>query len=99
MVEIELLFYVEAQGGAPFEAWFRDLDVKAQGKVTVALGRLKNGGAAKVAGVGDGVFEFKLDWGPGYRLYFGRDGEQIILLLCGGTKKRRGHDIAKAKRF
>ena len=88
MDEIELLFYVDTQGGAPVETWFRDLDVKAQAKIAVALDRLKHGGAANVAGVGESVLELKLDWGPGYRIYFGKDGERIVLLLCGGTKKR-----------
>ena len=72
--------------------------MKAQAKMTVALERLKRSGAANLAGVGESVFELKLDWGPGYRLYFGKDGERVVILLCGGTKKRQSQAIAKAKR-
>jgi putative addiction module killer protein len=50
-----------------------------------------------VKGIGDGVSELKLDWGPGYRIYFGQDGKTIVILLCGGTKKRQSRDIATAK--
>jgi putative addiction module killer protein len=50
-----------------------------------------------VEAVGEGVSELKLDWGPGYRVYFGQAGKTIIVLLCGGTKKRQGRDIAAAK--
>jgi putative addiction module killer protein len=65
----------------------------------VALDRLKRGNVSNVAGVGESVFELKLDWGPGYRLYFGRDGDRIVILLLGGTKKRQSRDIATAKGF
>jgi putative addiction module killer protein len=60
---------------------------------------LKRGNVSNVAGVGESVFELKLDCGPGYRLYFGRDGDRIVILLLGGTKKRQNRDIATAKSF
>ena len=97
MADLDLLLYQDARGRAPFEGWFRELDAQTQAKVTVALDRLKRGNASNVAGAGEGVFELKLDWGPGYRLYFGRDGARIVILLLGGTKRRQGHDIARAK--
>jgi putative addiction module killer protein len=99
MAELELLVYADGLGRTPFEDWFRELDVQAQAKVTVALDRLKRGNISNVSGVGESVFELKLDWGPGYRLYFGRDGDRIVILLLGGTKKRQDRDIARARRF
>jgi putative addiction module killer protein len=50
-----------------------------------------------VKGVGGGVFEYRIDFGPGYRVYFGKDGDTLVILLGGGTKKRQGHDIATAQ--
>ncbi len=99
MAELKILVYADSRGRAPFEKWFGELDARAQAKATVALDRLKRGNISNVSGVGDSVFELKLDWGPGYRLYFGRDGDRIIILLLGGTKKRQSRDIASAKSF
>ena len=99
MAELRILVYADSDGRAPFESWFRELDARAQAKVTVALDRLKRGNVSNVSGVGESVFELKLDWGPGYRLYFGRDGDRIVILLLGGTKKRQSRDIATAKSF
>jgi putative addiction module killer protein len=99
MSELKILVYADHHGHAPFESWFEKLDARAQAKVTVALDRLKRGNVSNVTGVGESVFELKLDWGPGYRLYFGRDGDRIVILLLGGTKKRQSRDIATAKSF
>ena len=97
MAEFDLRSYVDEHGRVPFEAWILGLDRQAQAKVTIALSRLQRGNLSNVKGVGEGVFEVKLDWGPGYRVYFGRDGKTIVILLCGGTKKRQSRDIAAAK--
>ena len=97
MAELDLLSYVDESGRVPFEAWILDLDGHAQAKVAIALSRLQRGNMSNVAGVGEGVCELKLDWGPGYRVYFGQDGKTIVILLCGGTKKRQSRDIAAAK--
>jgi putative addiction module killer protein len=64
--------------------------------VTFAITRIAQGNLSNAKAVGGGVFEFKIDFGPGYRLYFGRDGERIIILLGGGTKKRQQRDIEAA---
>jgi putative addiction module killer protein len=97
MAEPVLLSYVDAHGRIPFEDWILDLDRQAQAKVAIALSRLQRGNMSNVAAVGEGVCELKLDWGPGYRVYFGHDGKTIVILLCGGTKKRQSRDIAAAK--
>jgi putative addiction module killer protein len=67
--------------------------------VAIALSRLERGNTSNVEAVGDGVAELKLNWGPGYRIYFGQDGKLIIILLTGGTKKRQSQDIAVAKAY
>ena len=94
---IELRTYVDESGKVPFEAWVLDLDKQAQAKVTIALTRLASGNTSNVEAVGEGVSELKLNWGPGYRVYFGQDGKTIMILLGGGTKRRQARDIATAK--
>ncbi len=93
----ELKQYVDAAGRSPFGLWFGRLDVAAAARVTTYLTRLGQGHWSNVKGVGTGVFEVKIDFGPGYRVYFGKDGERIVILLGGGTKKRQSQDIENAK--
>lgn len=94
---MEIREFLDARGGSPFASWFDDLDAQAAAKVTVALTRMERGNLANAKAVGGGVQEFRIDWGPGYRLYFGRDGNTLIILLCGGTKRRQQDDIAEAQ--
>jgi putative addiction module killer protein len=93
MPELALRSYVDEHGRAPFEAWVLDLDSQAQAKVAIALSRLQAGNMSNVKGIGEGVCELKLDWGPGYRVYFGQDGKTIVILLCGGNEEaaKPGH--------
>ena len=94
---MEIREFLDARGGSPFAIWFDDLDAQAAAKVTVAVTRMERGNLSNAKGVGGGVQEFRIDWGPGYRLYFGRDGDTLIILLCGGTKRRQQDDIAEAQ--
>jgi len=64
--------------------------------VTVAIARLEQGNLSNVKGVGEGVLEYRIHFGPGYRVYLGRDGETLVILLTGGTKQRQQHDIREA---
>jgi putative addiction module killer protein len=89
--------YLDDHGGSPYAAWFDDLDAIAAAKVTIALSRIERGAVSNVKGVGEGVLEFRIDFGPGYRIYFGRDGERLVILLAGGSKRRQSDDIAAAK--
>jgi putative addiction module killer protein len=93
----ELRYYLASDGQSPFEKWFAGLDAAAAAKVSVALARLEQGNLSNAKGVGEGVLEYRIDWGPGYRVYFGRDGEVLVILLTGGTKKRQQRDIDTAK--
>ena len=65
--------------------------------MSVALARMEGGNFSNVKGVGEGVLEFRLDWGPGLRVYFGRDGDVLVNLWTGGTKRRQQRDTAAAK--
>jgi putative addiction module killer protein len=94
---VDILEYEDANGSSPFGRWFAKLDAKAAAKVTVVLTRLGQGNTSNVRGVGAGVFEIKIDFGPGYRLYFGKDNDTLVILLGGGTKKRQANDIASAQ--
>jgi putative addiction module killer protein len=94
---IELRYYLAGDGTSPFEEWFSGLDVAAGAKVSVALARIGLGNLSNVKPVGEGVLEYRIDWGPGYRVYFGRDGEVLVILLTGGTKQRQQRDIGTAQ--
>lgn len=93
---MEIVEYTLADGRSPFGKWFEDLDAVAAAKITVAINRLAQGNVSNVKGVGAGVLEQKVDFGPGYRIYFGRDGDKLIILIGGGTKQRQNRDIADA---
>jgi putative addiction module killer protein len=93
---IEVVEYLEPHGRSPYAEWFDRLNAPAAAKVTIALTRMAHGNFSNAKSVGGGVHEYKIDFGPGYRMYFGRDGEQLILLLGGGSKKRQQRDIAEA---
>lgn len=93
----EVLLYQERDGRSPFAEWFDALDGQAAAKVTIAIERLRHGNFSNIKGVGAGVQEFRINWRPGYRLYLGRDGEKLVILLTGGTKQRQDADIARAK--
>src|SRR5262245_35067026 len=94
---LELVVYRDAESDQPFTAWFDDLDRHAASKVTAALQRMDAGNVEDAKSVGVGVMERRIDWGPGYRLYFGRDGDRLVVLLAGGTKKRQQRDIEQAQ--
>ncbi len=94
---IDIREYVRLDGRNLFGDWFNRLNSEAARRVTTALYRLGLGNFSNVKGVGGGVFECRIDFGPGFRVYFGKDGEQIVILLCGGTKQRQQNDIALAK--
>ena len=78
---------------------FDGLDVQAARRVTVALTRIRLGNLGVTWGVGGGVSECKIDFGPGYRVYFGLDVEALVILLCGGSKKGQSDDITAAKLY
>ena len=94
---IELVQYTDARGRVPFEQWLQSLDPGVRVRVLSATVRLGAGNLSSTKSVGQGVLELRMDFGPGYRVYFGRDGAALILLLGGGTKRRQQKDIAAAQ--
>jgi putative addiction module killer protein len=95
----EIRYYVASDGQQPFATWFADLEAVVRVKVTRALARLEQGNFSSVKSVGEGVFEYRIDFGPGYRVYFGQDGPTLVMLLTGGTKKRQQRHIHMAHRY
>jgi putative addiction module killer protein len=93
---IEVRQYVDRLGRTPFQDWFLAIDETARARISIYIDRLGRGNFSAVKGVGAGVFELRIDLGPGFRVYFGKDGERIVILPGGGTKKRQQVDIARA---
>lgn len=94
---VKLVEYQTKEGTSPFAEWYDGLDAIAAAKVTVAMVRMEQGNFSNAKGVGAGVQEFRIDFGPGYRVYFGKDGDRLVILLAGGTKKRQQRDIEAAQ--
>jgi len=89
--------YLEEDGRSPFGRWFQHLDTIAAAKITTVVYRMEQGNLSNVKPVGQGVAEYRLDFGPGYRIYIGQDGNVLIILLGGGTKKSQNADIQLAQ--
>ncbi len=92
---MEVLEYIKEDGSNPYKEWFDSLNVQAAAKVAVAKARLELGNTSSIkwfAGIG----EYRIDWGPGYRVYLLQDGNNLIVLFGGGTKKQQQRDIKKA---
>lgn len=94
---INVVEYEDEAGNYPYSKWFASLNAQAALRVRTAVARMESGNFSNVRGVGQGVSEYKLDFGPGYRIYFGRDGEELVILLGGGTKKGQNRDIEFAQ--
>jgi len=96
----EIRRYITAEGKIPFLEWYYCLrDRKAQFKIDARLERVSFGNLGDYRSVGEGVCELRINYGPGYRIYFGQIGETIVLLLCGGDKSTQQQDIEKAKDY
>ncbi len=96
---IEIREYIDTLGRSPYARWFDGLNARAAAKVATALARMEQGNLSNAKGVGAGVSEYRIDFGPGYRVYFGKHGDTLIILLGGGTKKRQQRDIEAAQDF
>lgn len=100
MAVIELRYYQTSVGEQPFVEWLKGLtDRQARTRIEARLARVVVGNIGDVEAVGEGVMELRIDWGPGYRVYFARLGQVIILLLCGGDKRTQQKDIKRAKAY
>jgi putative addiction module killer protein len=93
---VEVREYLDRTGRSPFADWSDGLHREAAAKVAAALARIQQGNFSNAKGVGAGVYEYRIDFGPGYRIYFGKDGDTLVILVGGGTKKRQQKDISLA---
>lgn len=93
---LSIVEYVREDGFNPYRAWFDRLHAQAAAKVATATLRLEMGNLSSVKWIGT-IGECRIDWGPGYRIYLAKDGDALIILLGGGTKKRQQVDVERAK--
>ncbi len=96
MGTLTVVEYIREDGSSPYRVWFDSLHAQAAAKVATAVERLELGNTSRVKWIGT-IGECRIDWGPGYRIYLGKDGESLIILLGGGTKQRQQVDIERAK--
>ena len=94
---VEIRKFQTKQGDIPFDNWIYGLNLQAQVRIGLRLDRIERGNFGDRKSVGKGVWELRIDYGPGYRVYYGRDGQEIVILLGGGTKKRQNADIEQAQ--
>ena len=88
--------YIREDGTNPYKKWFDSLDAQTAARISVAKARLELGNTSNIKWF-EGIGEYKIDWGPGYRIYLARDGKNLIVLFGGGTKKKQQADIDRAK--
>jgi putative addiction module killer protein len=93
---LRVVEYVRADGSIPYAAWFADLSSQAAAKVAIARARLEAGNTSSIKWIGR-IGEYRIDWGPGYRIYLAKDGDDLLILFGGGTKRRQQSDIDRAR--
>jgi len=92
--------FATGEGRVPFNEWLRNLaDRDAVARILARLGRVRRGNLGDCRPVGEGVLELRVDYGPGYRVYFGQQGPRLVVLLCGGDKRTQDRDIRRAKEY
>lgn len=97
---MKVCYYITQDKRKPFTEWLDGLrDVRGRGIIRARINRLKLGNFGDCRSVGDGVYELKIDFGAGYRVYYAMSGKEIVLILCGGTKSTQQADINKAIEF
>ena len=97
---MEIRIFRQKDGRVPFELWMNQLrDKRAKAKILIRLDRVALGNLGDIKSVGERVSELRIDEGKGYRVYFGRQGNKVIVLLCGGDKSSQQKDIKQAKKY
>jgi putative addiction module killer protein len=99
-IEQEVRVFARSDGSEPFTDWLRELrDGEARNRIRQRIARLRLGNFGDTRSVGDGVHELRIHSGPGYRLYFGRERDVLVILLCGGDKGSQDRDVDRAKEY
>jgi putative addiction module killer protein len=97
---IEIRRYTTAEGRDVFGEWVANLaDLKTRARIAVRIDRLAGGNSGDSRSIGKGLHELRIDWGPGYRVYYGKIESACVLLLCGGDKRKQSADIKKARAY
>jgi len=98
--EQEVRVYARSDGSEPFTQWLRGLrDGSTRNRIRQRIARVRLGNFGDTRSVGEGVQELRIPFGPGYRVYFGREGDAIVILLCGGDKSTQTRDIKRAQDY
>jgi putative addiction module killer protein len=96
----QIVFYADEDGNEPFQVWIDNLrDKQGRRRIINRLFRVQQGNYGDVEPIGEGLSELRLFFGPGYRVYFGEDAGDIVVILCGGDKGSQSHDIENAKAY
>jgi putative addiction module killer protein len=96
----QIVFYADKNGDEPFQSWLEALrDKQGRRRIIMRLSRLQQGNYGDVELIGDGLSELRMSFGPGYRLYFDEDAENLVVVLCAGDKSSQGKDIENAKAY
>ena len=96
---LKIAIYSTPSGKAPFSEWQNTLDIPTRALIKTRISRVKLGNFGDCKSVGDGIRELRINYGPGYRIYFGMQGSTLVILLTGGDKRSQLRDIAKAKKY
>ena len=99
MEEIDIEIYETATGKRPFETWMKAKEIHTRAKIHTRVDRLRLGNFGDCKTLQEGVCELRIHYGPGIRIYYGKIGNKVVLLLCGGDKSSQTSDIAKAKEY
>ncbi len=91
--------FVTAKGQRPYRDWLERLDERTRARIEARIFRIEEGNLGDVKNLGAGVLESRIDFGPGYRVYFAFDGNEIVILLLGGNKGSQARDIKKAQKY
>lgn len=91
--------YITSERICPFDEWFNQLDINTQVRIDARLDRISLGNFGDYKIIEEGIFELRFHFGAGYRIYYGLDGKNIVILLIGGSKKRQNKDIKIAIRY
>lgn len=96
----DLIVYEQANGKRPYEIWFQNVrDAEAKSRIAKRMRSVAQGSLGDCKSVGEGILELRVDVGAGYRIYCGRYGEALVILLCGGNKSTQANDIARSREF
>lgn len=92
--------YTDGKGKSPYAQWLGDLrEARAKAKIIMRVDKMELGLFGDVEPIGEGLSELRIHYGPGYRVYYGKERRQVYLLLCGGDKSTQSYDIKKAKEY